>query len=195
VTPDIEEACPSNGEQLDVVEASTTPSDPRFAAHSVVCTGVTLSSEESGSDGEVQSTPEGFVPKTPFLGMMFDSLEDALAHYNRYAKHAGFSVRIDLSRKLAKDGLKDKSVFVCNKSGKQVEPGDAPVIQRNRTITILTDCKAKLRVKCVGAKWCVTQFVEEHTHELVKKFALKKYLRSHKKYHQKSIGSLTCYMM
>ena len=38
-----------------------------------------------------------------------------------------------------------------------------------------------MRVKRVGAKWEVTQFIEEHTHELIKKFALKKYLRSHKK--------------
>ena len=35
-------------------------------------TGHTLSSEDSGSDGEVQSTPEGFAPQKPFLGMKLD---------------------------------------------------------------------------------------------------------------------------
>lgn len=48
-------------------------------------------------------------------------------------------------------------------------------------ITKLADCKAKLQIKRVGARWEVTQFVEEHMHELIEKFALKKYLRSHNK--------------
>jgi hypothetical protein len=68
--------------------------------------GVTLSSEESGSDGEVQSTPEGYVPQKPFVGMIFDSLNPSLAHYNRYAKHVGFLVRIESSRKSTIDGEK-----------------------------------------------------------------------------------------
>lgn len=46
-------------------------------------TGQTLSSAESDSDCEVQSTLEGFVLKTPFLGMLFDSPEAALLHYKK----------------------------------------------------------------------------------------------------------------
>ncbi|KAM0899635.1 hypothetical protein ACQ4PT_021157 [Festuca glaucescens] len=144
-------------------------------------TGVTLPSEDSGDEGEVQSTPEGLAPRTPFVGMVFDSMEAALSHYNRYAHHVGFSVRIESSRKSTKDGEKDKSLFVCNKTGKNAELPPTPVKQRNRAITKLADCKAKLRVKRVGARWQVTQFVEEHTHEMIDKFALKKYLRSHNK--------------
>ena len=72
-------------------------------------TGQTLSSAESGSDGEVQSTTEGFVPKTPYIGMIFDSPEVALLHYNRYAKHVGFSVKISLSRRSVGDNQKDKA--------------------------------------------------------------------------------------
>ena len=128
-----------------------------------VRTGVTLSSEDSGSDGEVQSTPEGFVPKTPFVGMKFDTVEAALVHYNKYAKHVGFSVKIESSRKSTRDGEKDKSVFVCNKSGKNLEVEPPPVKQRNRTITKLTDCKAKMRVKRIGARWEVTQSLK-NTH-------------------------------
>ncbi|CAM0883368.1 unnamed protein product [Alopecurus aequalis] len=144
--------------------------------------GVTLSTENSDSEGEeVQSTPEGFAPRTPFLGMKFDSHEEALSHYNRYGKHIGFSVKIFSSRNSAIDGEKDKVVYVCNKAGKKTENEPPPVGQRSRPTIKLTDCKAKLRVTRVGAKWVVTQFVEEHTHELIKKFALKKYLRSHKK--------------
>ncbi|KAK1693506.1 hypothetical protein QYE76_010203 [Lolium multiflorum] len=38
-----------------------------------------------------------------------------------------------------------------------------------------------MRVKRKGSIWEVTQFIEEHTHETIKKLGLKKYLRSHKK--------------
>nr|XP_051196586.1 protein FAR1-RELATED SEQUENCE 5-like [Lolium perenne] len=89
--------------------------------------------------------------------------------------------QIESSRRCAKDGELDKFVYVCNKSGKPREEEAVPVKQRNRKLTVLTDCKAKLRVKRDGARWKVTQFVEVHTHEVIDKFALKKYLRSHNK--------------
>jgi hypothetical protein len=38
-----------------------------------------------------------------------------------------------------------------------------------------------MRVKHNGTRWEVTQFVEEHKHEFIEKFSLKKYLRSHNK--------------
>jgi hypothetical protein len=38
-----------------------------------------------------------------------------------------------------------------------------------------------MHVKHTSVVWAVTQFVEEHTHEVIQKFALKKYLRSHNK--------------
>lgn len=157
--------------------ASEVGPDSRSGAR----TGITLSSEDSGSDGDVQSTPKGVIPKTPYVGMVFYSRNAALVHYNRYAHHIGFSVKIKSSINSAKDGEKEKSVFVCNKAGKNPEVEVTTVKQRNRTITVLVDCKAKLRVKRTGARWQVTQFVEEHTPELIQKFALKKYLRSHKK--------------
>jgi hypothetical protein len=37
-----------------------------------------------------------------------------------------------------------------------------------------------MTVKRKGARWEVIQFVEEHTHPLVRKFSLKKFLRSHR---------------
>ncbi|KAM0824299.1 hypothetical protein ACQ4PT_070290 [Festuca glaucescens] len=168
-------------DQPPVPSHSSVPSNSAHATHSGAWTGVTLSSEDSGSDDEVQSTLEGFVPKTPFVGMMFDTIEAALAHYNRYAHHISFSVKIESSRKSAIDGVKDKSVFVCNKTGRNAEVEEVPVKTRNRLITKRCECKAKLRVKRTGGRWQVTQFIEEHSHENIQKFALKKYLRSHKK--------------
>jgi hypothetical protein len=48
-------------------------------------TGHTVTTEDSGSDGEVQSTPEGFAPTKPYIGMKFDTWEAAKMHYNQYA--------------------------------------------------------------------------------------------------------------
>jgi hypothetical protein len=169
------------GHRVDPQGDEAGPSNNDQQADSRARTGVTLSSEESDGEAEVESTPEGYVPKVPFVGMMFDTPDLALQHYNRYAHHVGFSVKIESSRRCAKDGELDKFVYVCNKSGKPREEEAVPVKQRNRKLTVLTDCKAKLRVKRDGARWKVTQFVEVHTHEVIDKFALKKYLRSHNK--------------
>jgi hypothetical protein len=150
-------------------------------------TGQTLSTDDSGEeddDDEVQSTPcsQGDV-QTPFQGMMFDSWEQAKMHYNKYAKMVGFSIKCSTSKNSTLDGQKDKQLFVCNKSGKNADINELeapPVRQRNRSITKKTECKARLRIKRRGKKWHVTYFIEEHNHKLIKKFSLKKYLRSHK---------------
>jgi hypothetical protein len=134
--------------------------------------GVTLSSEDSGCDSEVQSTPEGFAPQKPFVGMIFDTLTTCLTHYNRYTRHVGFSVRIESSRRSTVDGEKDKSLFVYNKSGKNAEDEEVPLKQRNCKITKLCECKSKVACE---TRWHVTQLVEEHSHELIQKFAFKKF--------------------
>jgi hypothetical protein len=115
--------------------------------------------------------------------MLFDSWEDAKMFYNRYAKHVGFSIKASTSRNSTVDKQKDKCLFVCNKSGKNEDINKRevpPVRQRNRAITKKTDCKARLRVKRRGQKWRVTMFIEDHNHPCVKKFSLKRFLRSHK---------------
>jgi hypothetical protein len=50
----------------DGVNQSNDPPSHRRHGHSNLQLGVTLSSEDSGSDGEVQSIPEGFAPQKPF---------------------------------------------------------------------------------------------------------------------------------
>ncbi|XP_051210866.1 protein FAR1-RELATED SEQUENCE 5-like [Lolium perenne] len=146
----------------------------------------TLSTDDSGGDDddEVQSTPVSQTEvQTPYPGMIFDSWDEAKMHYNRYAKKLGFSIKCSTSKISTIDGQKDKQMFVCNKNGKNEDINmqeAAPVRQRNKSITKKTECKARLRIKRKGKKWHVTYFVEEHNHSMIKKFSLKKYLRSHK---------------
>jgi hypothetical protein len=67
-----------------VPRPSVSWSKKKHKTHSNVQTRVTLSSEDSSSDGEVQSTPKGFVPTKPLVGMVFESHEAALANYRTH---------------------------------------------------------------------------------------------------------------
>ncbi|KAM0854057.1 hypothetical protein ACQ4PT_050673 [Festuca glaucescens] len=150
-------------------------------------TGETISSEDSdlGSDDEVQSTPSSqTILQTPYPNMKFDSWEEARMHYNKYAKHVGFSIKSSTSRNSIVDKLKEKYLFVCTRSGKTEDINKQevpPMRHRICSFTRKTDCRARLRVKRAGAKWNVTMFIAEHNHPLVKKWSLKRYLRSHRK--------------
>nr|XP_051196017.1 protein FAR1-RELATED SEQUENCE 5-like [Lolium perenne] len=164
-------------------------SNTNVSADTKAETGQTLSSDDSeggddDDDEEVQSTPCSQTNiQTPYPGMMFESWDEAKLHYNRYAHQVGFSIKCSTSKNSTIDGQKDKQLFVCNKSGKNEDINQLdvpPVRQRNRSITKKTECKARMRVRRKGKKWHVTYFIEEHNHKLIKKFSLKKYLRSHK---------------
>ena len=54
-------------------------------------------------------------PKEPYVGMRFDTLEDAKVHYNAYSLQMGFSIKMNSSRKDMKSGELIKQQFVCNK--------------------------------------------------------------------------------
>ncbi|KAM0907324.1 hypothetical protein ACQ4PT_016197 [Festuca glaucescens] len=153
------------------------------SADTGVDSGDTISSDDSGGEEEVQSTP-GLTPmQKPFPEQLFNTWEEARQYYNRYAKHVGFSIKSSTSRNSTKDKQRDKCLFVCNKSGKNVDISKQevpPVRQCNRSITKKTDCRARLRVKRRGQKWHVTMFIEDHNHPCLRKFSLKRFLRSHK---------------
>jgi hypothetical protein len=89
------------------------------SADTDAATGQTLSSDDSGGDEEVQSTPcsQADVQK-PFPGMMFDTLAAAKLHYNKYAKVVGFSIKTSSSKNSVLDGEKERQLFVCNKNVK-----------------------------------------------------------------------------
>jgi hypothetical protein len=54
-------------------------------------------------------------PSEPFLGMRFDTLNAAKAHYNAYAAKIGFSVKSHTSKRKAHTNELEKQQFVCNK--------------------------------------------------------------------------------
>ena len=95
------------------------PLVPTLASSSmpVESNGLTVPTAQTATDGgdvedgiEVLSTPQ-----EPYVGMTFSTPQDARVYYNRYARHAGFSIRIDTSRESKKDNDKRKVIFICQK--------------------------------------------------------------------------------
>ncbi|XP_051219803.1 protein FAR1-RELATED SEQUENCE 5-like [Lolium perenne] len=72
---------------------------------------------EGGSDGEAIGITEEILssPQEPFIGMRFDTLADARAHYHAYAAKLGFSIKNNTSKKKAHTNELEKQQFVCNK--------------------------------------------------------------------------------
>uniref|UniRef100_A0ACD5XMW6 Uncharacterized protein n=1 Tax=Avena sativa TaxID=4498 RepID=A0ACD5XMW6_AVESA len=96
---------PSGTENLPTVDATNV--------HLVV---------EGDDETEVRSTPE-----EPYVGMRFDTLEEAKLHYNAYAKSLGFSVKYNTSRRSAFTKVLEKQQFCCNKNRKP-KTDDVPAV-------------------------------------------------------------------
>ncbi|KAL2240007.1 protein FAR1-RELATED SEQUENCE 3 [Sesamum indicum] len=89
----------------------------------------------------------------PHVGMEFDSEDAAKMFYEDYARHVGFSTRVNFNRSKA-DRMATSREFLCSGDGLKKRAGES--------------CRAMLRVesKCEN-KWVVTKFVKEHSHTIV----------------------------
>jgi hypothetical protein len=85
--------------------------------------------EEGGSDGGDKQEEVHSSPQEPFIGMRFDTMEAARAHYNAYAAKIGFSVKSHTSKRKAHTNELEKQQFVCNKFRK---PKTEEEIQKER---------------------------------------------------------------
>nr|POF16174.1 protein far1-related sequence 8 [Quercus suber] len=88
----------------------------------------------------------------PKLGMMFDSIDDAVIYYRRYAKEKGFAVAKRTSKK-GNDGAVRYVTIACSYAGKPRIRLNCPGIKRTRSTNPVqlkpqtkTDCKAQLRI-------------------------------------------------
>ncbi|XP_040259154.1 protein FAR1-RELATED SEQUENCE 5-like [Aegilops tauschii subsp. strangulata] len=156
---------------------------------------------------ELEDEEAGSQPQQPYVGMRFDTLEDAREHYNRYALMEGFSIKSNTSYRSAYTGVVEKQQFCCNKFRKPVERVGIPDVssssknttcpsspeqdveddveehtfkkKRKRETVKRTKCRAKMVVKLKDDRWEVITFIADHNHPLIEKPSLSKYLRSH----------------
>nr|XP_045084202.1 protein FAR1-RELATED SEQUENCE 5-like [Aegilops tauschii subsp. strangulata]XP_045084203.1 protein FAR1-RELATED SEQUENCE 5-like [Aegilops tauschii subsp. strangulata] len=139
------------------------------------------------TDDEAQEDEDGgqseiMVPKPPYVGQRFDLFEDAKEFYQTYAKFHGFAVNTEYHRKIKKTNEYNRGEMRYykarrNKKGK----GVAPIVpERKRGIIVKTECPVRCKLNIDGARWVVTEYFDEHNHELIKKFDLVKFLTAHR---------------
>lgn len=105
-----------------------------------------------------------------YVGMTFESIEDAEELYYTYAWLKGFTVRKWSTRHL-KQGLRKKT-YVCSKQG--TSRAKVPVVDnlaekktKPRHIrNPRTGCKALLSIKISGEKWVVSIYNDNHNHDM-----------------------------
>jgi len=71
---------------------------------------------------------------------------------------------------------------MCYKAGKNKKgKGVVPVVtEQKRGIILKTECPDRMKLNTNGAWWVVTEYVEEHNHDLINKFDLVKFLSAHR---------------
>jgi hypothetical protein len=99
----------------------------------------------------------------PRTGMTFNSLEELILYYKKYAKKEGFGVVIKADAK-NDSGAIIHITLACGCQGK-------PRIKLSNTFSkpntcTKTECKAGLNAKFVESKWCVTSVCIDHNHGL-----------------------------
>ncbi|KAK2398947.1 protein FAR-RED IMPAIRED RESPONSE [Trifolium repens] len=111
----------------------------------------------------------------PYLGMEFESQEDAYSFYACYAKRVGFGVCTKSSRrsKLSKQFIDVK--YACTRHGKKRES-----TAQNPRPCLKVECEAGLHIKRnYEGKWVIHGFIKDHNHDLFPTYA--HYFPSHRK--------------
>ncbi|RYR35506.1 hypothetical protein Ahy_A10g050650 [Arachis hypogaea] len=126
------------------------------------------------------------------LQMKFSTPEEASDFYNNYSRVKGFASR---QGKKIKNSIGQivRYTFVCNTQGfrekKWLEKMDR---KKEHKVVTRCGCLAEMRIKKKDGtgNWYVSQFIDEHNHEMVSgKFV--NYLRSHRKISEVEIAHLT----
>ncbi|KAK6141783.1 hypothetical protein DH2020_024472 [Rehmannia glutinosa] len=114
---------------------------------------------------------EGGEVLEPYVGMGFESEDDARRFYTDYARRVGFVVRIMQGRRSEIDGSTLARRLCCNKQGISPKPKGRTGQERKPRPGSREDCNATILFKLEkSGKWVVTRFVKEHNHPLVHEY-------------------------
>ncbi|KAI9119981.1 hypothetical protein K1719_008950 [Acacia pycnantha] len=130
--------------------------------------------EDKGNDGEQGSVEvstsmlDGVEFQEPYVGMEFNSEEDARKYYVEYARRVGFVVRIMQRRRSGIDGRTLARRLGCNKQGFSPNSKGTIGSEKKPRPSAREGCKATILVKLEkSGKWVVTRFVKDHNHPLI----------------------------
>ena len=115
-----------------------------------------------------QNFPMALAAGEPYIGMEFESAEDAREFYELYGRRMGFTIRNNRTRRSLKDNSIIGREFVCSKEGFRAEKHTK---RENRVLpsrpATREGCNAMLRIAAKdGGKWVIYGFIKEHNHEL-----------------------------
>ena len=177
-----------------------------FAANGVSMEGMINAGDIQQDVDDADDDAISSQPLVPYVGMTFDSVDDARQFYNAYAFRHGFGIRTSASKnsqargptKLISrtftcvharpDGSKSESdstadSIATESSNNSKRPGlwmnMADTRKRNRLQR--HDCKAHMIVGLRDNRWTVTCFIDDHTHALVQQEEKVRFYRSHRK--------------
>ncbi|XP_057956990.1 protein FAR-RED ELONGATED HYPOCOTYL 3-like isoform X2 [Malania oleifera] len=105
----------------------------------------------------------------PYVGMAFNSRDEAKDFYIAYGRRIGFTVRIHHNRRSRVNNQVIGQDFVCSKEGFRAKKY---VYRKDRVLPpppiTREGCQAMIRLAFRdGEKWIVTKFVKEHNHKLM----------------------------
>ncbi|KAL4632367.1 hypothetical protein ACB092_04G045100 [Castanea dentata] len=121
------------------------------------------------SDQSVGDLPMNAEALEPYIGMEFNSRDEAREFYVTYGRRAGFTVRIHHNRRSRVNNQVIGQDFVCSKEGFRAKKY---VYRKDRVLppppVTREGCQAMIRLALRdGVKWVVTKFVKEHNHKLM----------------------------
>ncbi|XP_073154088.1 protein FAR1-RELATED SEQUENCE 5-like [Henckelia pumila] len=127
---------------------------------------------EENSDDDQIYMPEVVDERKPKIGMEFGSVDEAFLFYNHYAREAGFSTRINTSKKYKITNEVVWKQFVCSKEGhtdeKKNQPSDEKRRKERARGQVRTGFRSKISIVKAqsGTNWAVSAFQESHNHPL-----------------------------
>ncbi|KAL9373810.1 hypothetical protein Peur_033430 [Populus x canadensis] len=129
-----------------------------------------LSSDSNEDDDEIQATSVFGASESkdscqkPEVGMEFSSEEEAYKFYTSYANKIGFRTRKGKVQRLSNGTIRKRFLF-CSKQGFRLKKQADKITKYKRKET-RTGCNAKIQFSVENGKWVVSQFSQEHNHDL-----------------------------
>uniref|UniRef100_A0A2C9V7G9 Protein FAR1-RELATED SEQUENCE n=1 Tax=Manihot esculenta TaxID=3983 RepID=A0A2C9V7G9_MANES len=102
--------------------------------------------------------------QVPELGMVFSSDGEVYEFYKKYSKRIGFTVRKGKVHRSSNGDIRER-FFFCSREGFRSKKQANKLTKFKRKET-RTGCRARIRCTVENGKWVISQFCQEHNHQL-----------------------------
>ncbi|KAK8990997.1 hypothetical protein V6N11_062023 [Hibiscus sabdariffa] len=150
----------------DLIEINEVEEDCEFA-------------EDDAIEYAIEQSRVETVPK-PYVGMEFESPDDAQQYYNKYARSKGFGTRKNRIFRSRTNKIMIAREFVCSKEGLRAKK----YLKKEDRVHAAPDeiregCKAMILISKKEEKWIISRYRDEHNHVLASPKSTQ-FIRSHR---------------